>query len=130
MSFALGETHLSEYNDTMVITLQNVPAEIEAALQRKAAEEGKSVDRVTLDALALGLGVNGLEEKQDGFSDIAGPQQTSAEMREIFEKQRRIATLQPGKKRDLSFIAGTWVEDPEFEAALEEQRQIDPEMWK
>jgi len=34
------------------------------------------------------------------------------------------------KKRDLSDIAGTWKEDPEFNAALEEQRRIDWELWQ
>jgi hypothetical protein len=34
------------------------------------------------------------------------------------------------RKRDLSDIAGTWVEDPAFDEAIEAQRQIDPDMWK
>ena len=34
------------------------------------------------------------------------------------------------KKRDLSDLAGTWVEDPEFDRAIEEQDRIDPELWK
>jgi hypothetical protein len=34
------------------------------------------------------------------------------------------------KKRDLSDIAGTWVEDPEFDKAIEEMRRIDPELWR
>lgn len=34
------------------------------------------------------------------------------------------------KKRDMSDIAGTWVEDPEFDAALEDQRRIDWELWQ
>jgi hypothetical protein len=37
---------------------------------------------------------------------------------------------EPRKYRDLSDIAGTWVEDPEFDAIMKEQDQIDPEMWK
>ena len=36
----------------------------------------------------------------------------------------------PMKYRDLSDIAGTWVEDPEFDRAIEELRQIDLEDWK
>ena len=31
---------------------------------------------------------------------------------------------------DLSGIAGTWVEDPEFDKIRAEQDQIDPEMWR
>jgi hypothetical protein len=40
-----------------------------------------------------------------------------------------IATA-PSKFHDLDFVIGTWVEDPAFDKAIEEQRQIDPEMWK
>ena len=36
----------------------------------------------------------------------------------------------PIKRRDTSFLAGTWVEDPAFDEAMREQRRIDPEMWK
>ena len=36
----------------------------------------------------------------------------------------------PRKRRDLSEIAGRCLIDPETEAAFEEQRRIDPEMWK
>jgi len=32
--------------------------------------------------------------------------------------------------RDLSDIAGTWVEDPEMDQVLEAQRQIDAELWQ
>jgi len=34
------------------------------------------------------------------------------------------------QRRDLSDIVGTWKEDPVFDAAIQEQRQIDPELWK
>jgi len=36
------------------------------------------------------------------------------------------------KKRDLSYMVGTWTEEQakEFDACLKEQRRIDPEMWK
>lgn len=33
------------------------------------------------------------------------------------------------KRRDLSDLAGTWVEDPEFDKAIAEQDQVDPEAW-
>ena len=31
--------------------------------------------------------------------------------------------------RDLSDLAGTWKEDPEFDAAIEDQDTIDRELW-
>ena len=34
------------------------------------------------------------------------------------------------RQRDLADIAGTWVKDLRTEAALEEQRRIDPELWR
>jgi plasmid stability protein len=37
---------------------------------------------------------------------------------------------EPVKRRDLSDIAGTWADDPEVTEALEDQRRIDPELWR
>ncbi len=34
------------------------------------------------------------------------------------------------RRRDLSSIAGSWVRDREVDRALEEQRTIDPELWR
>jgi plasmid stability protein len=34
------------------------------------------------------------------------------------------------RRRDLSYIAGTWEEDPAFDAAIALQGAIDEEMWK
>jgi hypothetical protein len=31
---------------------------------------------------------------------------------------------------DLDDLAGTWVDDPEFDKAIAEQHRIDPELWK
>ncbi len=36
----------------------------------------------------------------------------------------------PVKHRDLGDIAGTWVDDPEIDEALSEQRRIDPGLWR
>jgi D-tyrosyl-tRNA(Tyr) deacylase len=37
---------------------------------------------------------------------------------------------EPVAYHDLDFLIGTWVEDPEFDAAIKAQNQIDPELWK
>jgi hypothetical protein len=37
---------------------------------------------------------------------------------------------QPARQRDLSDIAGGWHPDSETDRALEEQRRIDPELWR
>lgn len=34
------------------------------------------------------------------------------------------------RHHDLDDLIGSWVSDPECEAALEDQRRIDPELWK
>jgi hypothetical protein len=34
------------------------------------------------------------------------------------------------RRRDLSDLAGTWVEDPAFDQAIRDQDVIDPDLWK
>ena len=34
------------------------------------------------------------------------------------------------RHHDLDDLIGTWVEDPEFDQAIEEMDQIDPELWQ
>ena len=36
----------------------------------------------------------------------------------------------PVRHRDLSGIAGTWLEDPEFDRAIEDQDRIDEDLWQ
>jgi hypothetical protein len=36
----------------------------------------------------------------------------------------------PVRHRDLGDVAGTWVEDPETDKALADQRRIEPELWR
>jgi hypothetical protein len=33
-------------------------------------------------------------------------------------------------RRDISWIAGTWHEDPEFDSAVAAQDQVDSELWR
>jgi hypothetical protein len=40
------------------------------------------------------------------------------------------AGLCPQKQRDLSDLAGTWVEDRAFDEAIADQDRIDPDLWK
>ena len=37
---------------------------------------------------------------------------------------------EPVRRLDLGDIVGTWVDDPEIDEALADQRQIDPELWQ
>jgi plasmid stability protein len=36
----------------------------------------------------------------------------------------------PVRHRDLGDVAGTWEDDPAIDDALEDQRRIDPELWR
>jgi hypothetical protein len=36
----------------------------------------------------------------------------------------------PVRRRELGDIAGTWAEDPAFDAAIKEQRRIDRRLWR
>jgi plasmid stability protein len=36
----------------------------------------------------------------------------------------------PVRYTDLDDLAGTWVNDPEFDRAIEEMDRVDPELWK
>lgn len=74
----------------MVITLTNLPAEIEAALQRKAAQEGKTLDRVALDAVARGLEVNPLPEKKRDLSFFLQGPPLEPDVLQALEDQRKI----------------------------------------
>ena len=39
-------------------------------------------------------------------------------------------TGEPIPRRDLSDLAGTWLEDADCDAALDDQRRIDPGAWE
>jgi plasmid stability protein len=80
----------------MTYTLENIPEEIDRAIQARATAEHKSPEQAILDALARDLGFSAPTEK----------------------------------RRDLSDIAGQCTIDDEARAVFDEQRQIDPELWK
>ena len=56
----------------MQYTIRNVPSFLDAALRRRAQEEGKSLNEVAIEALARGAGVSGDRGSQRDLSDIAG----------------------------------------------------------
>jgi plasmid stability protein len=84
------------YNQCMQYTIRNIPSNLDAALRRRAQEQGKSLNEVAIEALARGAGISG----------------------------ERI------RKRDLSFMVGTWQNDPAIDQALADQDQVDEEMWR
>lgn len=56
----------------MQYTLRNVPEIVDAALRRRAREQGKSLNEVAIEALARGAGVTGSRHRQRDLKDIAG----------------------------------------------------------
>jgi hypothetical protein len=90
----------------MDVTIHDIPIELHQALAVRAAAEKSSVAKALVDAAAEQLGVR------------------------LPQDAKEAPLEKPKKYRDLSDIAGTWVEDPEFDAILAEQRRIDPELWK
>lgn len=56
----------------MQYTIRNVPDSLDEALRRTARERGKSLNEVTIEALARGVGVTGEGRRQRDLGDIAG----------------------------------------------------------
>jgi len=53
-------------------TIRKVPNALDAALRRRAAEQGKSLHEVAIEALARGAGVSGEQVRQRDLRDVAG----------------------------------------------------------
>jgi hypothetical protein len=135
---------------SMVITLSNLPPSIELALVARATAEQRPVESVVLDVVARELGVT-LPRAADTAAQAGSPDNSStsdrSECKQLDTSKTTYTTNEFGailvrsattdadgkplpKRRDLSDLAGTWVEDPEFDAALEDQRRIDWELWR
>ena len=37
---------------------------------------------------------------------------------------------EPVRHHDLDFLIGSWVEDPKFDAAIQEQNKVDRDLWR
>jgi len=84
------------------ITLRNIPMELQEAIRQRASAEGLSLNKTVLRMLEESLGL-----RQRGG-------------------RRRLI------HHDLDHLAGTWTEEEAdlFDAALADQRQVDPELWQ
>ena len=60
----------------MQYTIRNVPNALDSALRRRAREQGKSLNEVTIDALARGAGFSKERERLRDLRDIAGTWRT------------------------------------------------------
>jgi plasmid stability protein len=73
---ALARNAYIAYNQCMQYTLRNVPEIVDAALRRRAREQGKSLNQVAIETLALGAGVTGSRRRQRDLKDVAGTWRT------------------------------------------------------
>jgi hypothetical protein len=82
------------------ITLRNIPSKLQEVLRQRAGKEGLSLNKTVLRML----------------EEAAG--QRSAGGRQLHD--------------DLDHLAGTWSDEEAalFDAALVEQRKVDPELWR
>lgn len=82
------------------ITLRNIPPKVQEAIRRRAGADGLSLNKAVIRML-----------------EEAAGQRTTAR-RELHH--------------DLDHLAGTWSDEEAaaFDAALIEQRRVDPELWE
>ena len=80
----------------MQYTVRGIPSPVDSALRERAKAEGKSLNDVTIEALADGAGVSGA----------------------------------PRRRRLLQDLAGTWLTELGVDSALQDQKQIDVDLWK
>jgi len=74
----------------MQYTLRNVPPHLDEALRRRAEEQGKSLNEVTLDVLLTGAGLAGEPVKHRDLGDIAGTWVDDPEIDKALAAQRRV----------------------------------------
>lgn len=81
------------------ITLRNIPLKLQEAIQQRAGADGLSLNKTVLRMLEEAAG-----QRTSGRQEL---------------------------HHDLDHLAGTWSEEEAetFEAALAEQRRVDPELW-
>lgn len=56
----------------MQYTIRQIPPIVDAALRRRARDQGKSLNEVAIEALVRGAGVGQVRERQRDLGDIAG----------------------------------------------------------
>jgi plasmid stability protein len=60
------------YAICMQYTIRNVPDSLDAALRRRAQEQGKSLNEVAIEALARGSGLKGERSRRRDLQFMAG----------------------------------------------------------
>ncbi len=116
----------------MTFVLENIPEDLERALRERAAAEHMSPEAVIVDLLLRGLSGNSVVSASACPPELR-PSDQDAELAMTLREQRLIdweAWSDGVKRRDLSGIAGERLITPEMKVVFQEQRRIDPELWK
>ena len=78
------------YNGCMQYTIRNVPGSLDAALRRRAQEQGKSLNEIAIEALARGAGISGERTQKRDLSDIVGTWQEDPAFDEAIADQDKV----------------------------------------
>ncbi len=78
------------YNKGMQYTVRNVPDALDAALRERARKEGRSLNEVTLQAIARGMGFSATRPRQRDLSDLRGTWCEDPEFDQAIADQDRI----------------------------------------
>jgi hypothetical protein len=78
------------YNAYMQYTLRDVPPAIDLELRRRAKVQGKSLNKVAIEALARGAGLGEAPQRQRDLSDISGTWSEDPEFDRAVVAQHRI----------------------------------------
>jgi plasmid stability protein len=71
-------------------TVRNIPGPLDAALRRRAREEGKSLNEIVVQALARGVGFSKEAVRQRDLSDLAGTWKRDAAFETAIAEQDRV----------------------------------------
>ena len=71
-------------------TIRNIPKLLDSAIRSRARAEGKSLNEVTVEALARAFGLGGTPVTQRDLGDVVGTWQDDPELQRALDDQRRI----------------------------------------
>jgi hypothetical protein len=74
----------------MQYTLRRIPAALDKALRERAKKEGKSLNEVTVAALADGLGLGASDVVRRDLSDVVGTWKRDAAVERALAAQDRV----------------------------------------
>jgi len=74
----------------MQYTLRGIPAALDKALRERAKSEGKSLNEVTVEAIADGLGLGAPDLVRRDLSDVVGTWKKDAAVEAALAAQNRV----------------------------------------